>query len=96
MFELHVALLNPRSWDLDRHVYDLLHSSFGNPLLRNHLDHFKGLLLSICGIGISTISDIAPRLWDLRGCLCFLIHWHMSLILCCLEGTYLALDQLSV
>ena len=43
VFELQGALLNPRSWDLDRHVYDLLHSSFRNPLLRNHLDHFNSL-----------------------------------------------------
>ena len=43
MFELHGAPLNPRSWDLDRHVYDLLHSSFRNPLLRNHINHFNSL-----------------------------------------------------
>ena len=44
-FELHGALLNPRSWDLDWHVHGLLKSSFRNPLLRHHLDHFNSLCL---------------------------------------------------
>ena len=43
VFELHGALLNPHLWNHDGRVYSLFHSSFRNPLQRNHLDHLNGL-----------------------------------------------------
>ena len=44
MFEIHGALLNPRSRNLAWHVNDLLQSSFRNPFLRNHLGRLSNLL----------------------------------------------------
>ena len=51
---------------------------------------------TLCGTGMSTISGTELRLWDFRGPLDLLYHWHLSLILSCLGGWYLALHQLSM
>ena len=49
------------------HVLELLHSSFQNALLRNHLDHFSSLLHRN-----QWYTDV------LRGSLGYLYHWHRT------------------
>ena len=48
---------------------------------------------TICGTGMSTVSGTVLHLWDFRGPLDLVHHWHLSLRLSCLDGWHLVSDH---